>query len=77
MSTGKNPLTLRITATPVSGEVTVSTGMITTVAGNGTQGTSGDGSAATLAELYNPYGIALDSDGNIYFCISKKTLSVR
>jgi len=49
-------------------EVNVSTGIITTVAGNGTQGYTGDGSAATSAEINNPSGIALDSSGNIYFC---------
>jgi hypothetical protein len=47
-------------------EVNISTGIITTVAGNGTSGYSGDGSAATSAEISNPSGIALDSAGNIY-----------
>ena len=41
-------------------------GVITTVAGNGTQGFSGDGMLATSAELFNPGGIALDATGNIY-----------
>jgi RHS repeat-associated protein len=48
-------------------KVTVSTGVITTIAGNGTFGYSGDGSAATSAELGDPQGIALDNSGNIYF----------
>ena len=47
--------------------VNASTGIITTVAGNGTQGYTGDGSAATSAEINNPSGVALDSSGNIYF----------
>ena len=47
-------------------KVTVSTGVITTVAGNGTAGYSGDGSSATSAELNYPWGVALDSSGNIY-----------
>jgi sugar lactone lactonase YvrE len=42
------------------------TGTITTVAGNGTAGYSGDGSAATGAELYYPSAIAVDSGGNLY-----------
>lgn len=40
--------------------------IISTVAGNGTQGYSGDGSAATNATLYVPWGIATDGIGNIY-----------
>jgi hypothetical protein len=47
-------------------KVTVSTGTITTVAGNGTAGYSGDGGAATSAELDWPFGVALDTSGNIY-----------
>ena len=47
-------------------KVTVSTGVITTVAGSGTAGYSGDGSAATSAELNFPTGVAVDSSGNIY-----------
>ena len=42
------------------------TGNINTVVGNGTRGYSGDGGAATSAELYFPVGIALDSAGNLY-----------
>ncbi|MFZ0319755.1 MAG: hypothetical protein WAL56_11565 [Candidatus Sulfotelmatobacter sp.] len=47
-------------------KVTVSTGIITTVAGNGTAGYSGDGGPATSAELYEPLGIATDSSNNFY-----------
>jgi len=39
---------------------------ITTFAGNNTAGSTGDAGAATSAELNNPYGIALDSSGNLY-----------
>src|SRR5215472_8903798 len=39
---------------------------ISTVAGNGTMGYSGDNGAANQAELSNPCGIAADSSGNIY-----------
>ena len=41
-------------------------GIITTIAGIGTAGFSGDGFAANLAELNAPQGIALDAAGNIF-----------
>lgn len=41
-------------------------GIITTVAGNGSAGYSGDGGPATGASLNEPYGIAIDSAGNIF-----------
>ena len=45
---------------------TVSNGVIATVAGNGTPGFSGDNGPATSAELSGPWGIAVDSAGNVY-----------
>lgn len=42
-------------------------GIISTVAGNGTQGYSGDGTAATDANIWGPWGVAVDADGNLYF----------
>jgi len=48
----------------------VSNGVITTVAGNGTQGPGGDNGPATSAQLWNPYGIALDRVGNLYIADS-------
>ena len=44
-------------------KVTVSTGIITTIAGTGTSSYSGDDGAATSAALYNPQGVALDASG--------------
>ncbi|MEP6714464.1 MAG: hypothetical protein ABJC09_02755 [Terriglobia bacterium] len=41
-------------------------GIITTIAGNGTQGYSGDGNQAASAQLNNPWGVAVDSGGNVY-----------
>jgi sugar lactone lactonase YvrE len=45
----------------------VSNGVITTVAGNGTPGSSGDNGPATSAQLRGPAGVAVDSAGNLYF----------
>src|SRR5579875_577574 len=42
------------------------TGVITTCAGNGEPGYSGDGGPALRARLNEPYGIALDKAGNLY-----------
>jgi sugar lactone lactonase YvrE len=41
-------------------------GTITTVAGNGTQGYTGDGGPAASAEFDSPFGLALDGAGNLY-----------
>lgn len=41
-------------------------GLISTVAGNGSQGFSGDGGLAINAQLYWPVGITLSSEGNLY-----------
>ena len=47
-------------------EVNASTGVISTVAGNGTCGYAGDGAAATGAELCNPQGVAVDKSSNLF-----------
>src|SRR5271157_3422482 len=41
-------------------------GVISTVAGNGHQGFSGDNGPASAAQLNQPYGLALDVAGNLY-----------
>src|SRR5207245_11333746 len=41
-------------------------GIITTVAGNGSQGSSGDGGPAINAYLDRPQGIAVDRAGNLF-----------
>jgi len=46
------------------------TGLLTTVAGNGTLGFSGDNGPATSAELNTPSGVAVDAAGNLYIADS-------
>jgi sugar lactone lactonase YvrE len=47
-------------------KVDAATGTISTVAGSGVGGYSGDGGPATKAELYSPWGVAVDSAGDLY-----------
>lgn len=42
------------------------TGVITTVAGSGTPGFSGDGGPAASAKLQDPLGVAVDTAGNVF-----------
>jgi sugar lactone lactonase YvrE len=46
--------------------IDATTGVITTIAGNGTQGFSGDNGPATAASIDSPTGIALDAANNLY-----------
>jgi len=46
------------------------TGIIRTIAGNGTAGYTNDTAAATAAELNNPTGVAVDSQGSVYIISS-------
>ncbi len=50
-------------------KVTVSTGIITTIAGTGTGSYSGDNGPATSAALNSPFGMTLDSAGTNLPCL--------
>ena len=50
-------------------KVTVSTGIITTIAGTGTGSYSGDNGPATSATINRPYGVTLDASGTPLFAI--------
>jgi large repetitive protein len=47
-------------------KITAATGIITTVAGNGTAGYNGDNVLATAADLNAPSGVTVDNGGNLY-----------
>lgn len=54
------------TGNNVMRRISASTGIISTVAGTGAQGHSGDGSAAVNATLNKPRGVTMDASGNLY-----------
>src|SRR4029079_16661231 len=43
-----------------------STGTVTTLAGTGTAGSTGDGGPASAAEVNQPFALAIDRLGNVY-----------
>ena len=51
-------------------------GIITTVAGDGTAGTSGDGGPADSAQLVYPSGLAVDSEGDLYIAAGDRIRKV-
>jgi sugar lactone lactonase YvrE len=60
--------------------ISASTGIISTVAGTGTCGYSGDGGLATSATVNAPYGVAVDRSANIFIadtsnCVIRKVTS--
>ena len=49
-------------------------GIITTFAGTGVDGTSGDGGPATRAPLAYPIGVAVDSAGNVFIALGRNQI---
>ena len=43
-------------------------GIISTIAGTGVAGSTGDDGPATLAELHNPEGVSVDQSGDVFIC---------
>lgn len=58
-------------------EVDAASGIITTIAGNGTYGYSGNGGAATSAMMGNPQQLALDGSGNLYIAEQGESVVVK
>jgi hypothetical protein len=58
-------------------KITASSGIISTIAGNGTSGFSGDGGLATNATISQPWGVCLDDSNNIYFSSSNRVRKIR
>ena len=63
---GAGNLYIADTANNVIRKVTLATGIITTIAGTGTQGSNGDGGSAASATLNQPQGVTVDAAGNLY-----------
>ena len=62
----QHPGPLFTTTTNIISKLDMTTGIVTTVAGNGQQAFAGDGGAAVNASLFVPMGISVDIAGNIY-----------
>ena len=54
--------------------IDVSTGIISTYAGTGASGYSGDGGDAIKADLYGPNGLCIDIKGTNYYTYSRYTM---
>lgn len=63
---GNHSLYISDTSNNVIRRVDLLTGLITTVAGNGTPGYGGDGGSALSALINHPWQIALGSDGSLF-----------
>lgn len=63
---GSNNLYIADTQNHRIRRLNLASGIITTIAGNGTQGFSGDGGPATAAAIDSPTGLAVDANQNLY-----------
>lgn len=58
-------------------KINISNGTITTIAGTGTAGYSGDGGTATTAKLNSPYGVTVNAGGPIFYVADSGNHCVR
>lgn len=58
-------------------KIEATSGLITTIAGTGEAGFAGDNSLATAATLWNPEGLCMDADGNLYIGDDQELLFTR
>src|ERR1022692_533431 len=72
---GSGNLFVADTGNAVMRKVAAATGIVTTVAGNGTAGYAGNGGAAIKAKLSGPSGVAVDGAGNLYIADTQTTRS--
>ena len=72
VTTGSSQLlaTTLLYGTGLAAQISIYPANITTVAGNGMWGGTGDGGRATAATLRNPQGVAIDNVGNLYIADS-------
>lgn len=63
---GRAACVLAVLAVATTAHAQAPIGTITTIAGTGTAGYSGDGSSATAAQIGNPGAVAVDAVGNVY-----------
>jgi len=57
----------QVSTPSISPTTSTATNIITTIAGTGTASFSGDEGSAASATINNPAGVAVDTDGNVYF----------
>jgi streptogramin lyase len=71
---GNDNLYVAVKRNDVVRKVDAATGFITTVVGTGSEGHTGDGGLASLATLAEPFGLAIDREGDLYIADKKNNV---